>query len=386
MPPVSAGGGGPLSGLRVAIVHDWFQGFHGAERVVEAMAEDVFASAEAVDIYTFSAADEVIPPHLARRIVRRSRLSRLPGLRQRGHDPGRWRALLPLMPRYFRGLDLSAYDVVVASSHSCAIHARPAPSAVHVCYSYTPMRYVWLADVEHGRAAGLQGRVLDALSGRLRRMDHEAAQRVGSFVTLSDAVAERIRRFYGRESAVVHPPVDVHDFEGVRDREPGRFLWAHRMVPYKHPLVVAAAFDGLEERLTMIGVGSLHDRVAATAPPNVEVLGWLERPAFVRQLARASGFIHIAEEDFGISMVEALAAGVPVIALRRGGALDIVRDGVDGVLVDEPTPEALREAIRRIGEREWDPAALRDRASAFSRERFVERFAAHVAGLLPHGT
>lgn len=380
---MSAGGEAPFSGLRVAIVHDWFQGFHGSERVVEAMAEGAFASAETVDIYTFSAADEVIPPHLGRRIVQRSRLSAIPGLRQRGHDPGRWRAFLPLMPRYFRRLDLSSYDVVVSSSHSCAIHARPAPRAVHVCYSYTPMRYAWLGDVEQGRAPGLQGRALGALSGWLRRSDYAAAQRVGSFVTLSTAVAERIERFYGRKAAVIHAPVDVDDFAVAADREPARFLWAHRMVPYKHPLEVAAAFAGLEERLTMIGVGPLHARVAATAPPNVEVHGWLERPAYVEHFGRASAFIHIAEEDFGISMVEALAAGIPVIALRRGGALDIVRDGVDGILVDAPTPEELRAAIRRVREQEWDPALLRARAQAFSRERFVDRFAAHVAGLLP---
>ena len=374
--------GGPFTGLRVAIVHDWFQGFHGSERVVEAMAEGSFASADTVDIHTFSAADDLLPPHLARRIVGRSRLSEIPGLRQRGHDPGRWRLLLPLMPRYFRRLDLSSYDVVVASSHSCAIHARPAPGAAHVCYSYTPMRYAWLGDVERGRAPGLQGRALSALSGWLRRGDYAAAQRVGSFVTLSTAVAERIARFYGRQAVVIHAPVDVRDFRIADGREPGRFLWAHRMVPYKHPLEVAEAFAGREERLTMIGVGPLHQRVAAAAPPNVEVHGWLEREAFAEHFARASAFIHIAEEDFGISMVEALAAGIPVIALRRGGALDIVRDGIDGVLVEDPTPEALRAAIERVRERAWDPALLRARAESFSRERFVDRFAAHVAGVL----
>src|SRR3954454_24796867 len=114
----TAPGAEPFSGLRVAIVHDWFQGFHGSERVVAAMADDVFASADAVDVHTFSSADEVIPADLAARIVSRSRLSTLPGLRQRGHAPGRWRALLPVMPHYFRSLDLSSYDIVAVSSHS----------------------------------------------------------------------------------------------------------------------------------------------------------------------------------------------------------------------------------------------------------------------------
>jgi glycosyltransferase involved in cell wall biosynthesis len=154
------------------------------------------------------------------------------------------------------------------------------------------------------------------------------------------------------------------------------------MVAYKRPFEVLAAFDGLEDHLTMVGVGPLHDAVAAQAPANVDVHGWIDRGRFAELFAHAGAFIHIGEEDFGITMVEALAAGMPVIALRRGGARDIVRDGVDGVLIDEPTPQALRAAIHAVGAREWDAGALRDRAQAFSRDRFVDRFTRHVAGLL----
>lgn len=366
----------------MAVVHDWFQGFHGSERVVKVMADDVFAEASAVDIYTFAAADDVIPDSLSRRIVQTSRLSALPGLRQRGHDRGRWRGLLPLMPRYFRQLDLAGYDIVVASSHSCAIHARPAADAVHVCYAYTPMRYAWLSDVDHGRASGVQGLALGAIAGHLRRVDYRAAQRVGSFVTLSTAVAERIRRFYGREAEVISPPVDVDDFAISAERERGRFLWAHRMVPYKHPLEVMEAFRGLDANLTMIGVGPLHERVKHQAPANVDVHGWLDRDVFADQYARATAFIHIGEEDFGITIVEALAAGLPVIALNRGGATDIVRPGIDGVLIEHPTAEELRRALQEVNDRSWDPRLLRERSNDFSRARFVRRFREHLAGLI----
>lgn len=371
-----------FAGRRVAIVHDWFQGYHGSERVVEAMTEGVFASAECVDIFTFFAADDVIPPSLADRIVMRSRLARLPGVRQHGHAPGRWRTLLPLMPRYFRTLDLADYDIVVASSHSCAMHARPRPGATHVCYSYTPMRYAWLTDVDGRRAEGIQGRALDALTARLRRGDYDAAQRVGSFVTLSSAVAERIRAFYGREATVIHPPVDIEDFVRAGRRDRDRFLWAHRMVAYKRPLEVLEAFRGLDLRLTMIGIGPVADEVIARRPPNVDVHGWLDRASFAGEYARASAFIHVGEEDFGITMVEALAAGIPVIALNRGGARDIVRDGIDGVLIDAPTTADLRAAIAAVRAREWDPSALRRRAETFSRDRFVDRFRQHVASLM----
>src|SRR6187200_1821543 len=156
----------PWAGRPVAIVHDWFQGFHGAERVVEVIADDVLAEASRVDVFTFHAERELLPPKLAARIVRESRPSRLPGLRQVGHDPGRWRYLLPYMPRYFRSLDLG-----VVSSHSCAINASPPPGTPCACYCHTPMRYAWLTDTERGRLDGVRGRVLGALSGWLRKQD-----------------------------------------------------------------------------------------------------------------------------------------------------------------------------------------------------------------------
>ena len=147
----------PWSGRPVALVHDWFQGYHGSERVVEALADDVFAEASRVDVLTFHAARELLPADLDARIVRESRLARLPGVRQVGHAPGRWRYLLPCMPHYFSSLDLSEYDLVVASSHACALRARPPERVPYVCYCHTPMRYAWLTETDRGRVPGLRG-------------------------------------------------------------------------------------------------------------------------------------------------------------------------------------------------------------------------------------
>ena len=369
--------------MKAAIVHDWFQGFHGSERVVEALASGVFADAEQVDVLTFSAARELLPEHLSRAIVRESRLSRLPGLRQVGHDPGRWRALLPYMPLYFRRLDLSAYDVVVSSSHSCAVQVRPRTGAPHVCYCHTPMRYAWLPEVEDQRVGGFQARVLRGLAPWLRRSDLAAARRVDAFATNSEAVRGRIRAFYDRDARVVPPPVDVTDFRAPARRAPdGPFLWVHRMVTYKQPLLVSEAFRGLDARLVMVGVGPLADAVRATAPPNVEVHGWLERGDLARLYESAAGFVHVGEEDFGITMVEALAAGVPVIGLDRGGARDIVRDGVDGVLIANATAPDLRRAVQAVSARDWDPGALAERAQLFTRSRFVTQMRHLVAAEL----
>ncbi|HEY2183024.1 MAG TPA: glycosyltransferase [Gaiellaceae bacterium] len=350
-----------------AIVHDWFQGMHGSERVVEALRTGLFPPEHAPDILTFLAARELVPPELAERIVRESRVATVPGLRQR------WRYLLPYMPRYFASLDLTPYDLVISSSHACAVNVRPRADALHVCYCHTPMRYAWLPETEGRRVDGLAGVGLRAVRGYLRRVDLAASRRPDAYAANSEAVRRRIRRFYGRDATVIHPPVEVDEFDATAEKEEGRFLWVQRLVSYKRPELVAEAFRDLPYRLTMVGVGPLEGRVRESLPPNVELRGWVSREELRGLYERASGFIHVGEEDFGIAMVEALAAGTPVIALDAGGALDIVRDGTDGVLIERPERSLLREAVRRVAGSAWEPAALHARALEFSHERFLER-------------
>jgi glycosyltransferase involved in cell wall biosynthesis len=369
----------PWAGRPVAIVHDWFQGYHGSERVVEALAEDVLAEAGRVDVFTFHAARELLPPRLAARIVRESRPSRLPGLRQVGHDPGRWRYLLPYMPHYFRSLDFSDYDLVVVSSHACAINADPPAATPCVCYCHTPMRYAWLADTERGRLTGVRGLGLRLFSGWLRRRDRAAAQRPDQLVANSTAVRDRIRRFYDRDAAVVHPPVEVDELRAPTAGARESFLWVGRLVPYKRPMEVAEAFRGLPQRLTMVGIGPQQEELRKRLPANVELRGWISREELAQLYREAAGFLHVGEEDFGITMVEALAAGAPVIALNAGGARDIVRDGVDGVLVSEPSVDSLRAAVEQVAAREWDRERLSDRAAEFSSAHFTAQMRELVA-------
>ncbi len=360
--------------MRSAIVHDWFQGLHGSERTVAGML-DLFARDP--DIHTFHAAREVLPDRLSRAIVRESRLARLPGVRQRGHRPGRWRWLLPYMPRYFESLDLRSYELVLSSSHACAAGVRTGSDTLHACYCHTPMRYVWMPAAERGRARGLKGTALRALRGRLRDWDRRAAQRPNVYLANSSAVADRIATFYGREAVVVPPPVDVHAFPAGGERDPGHLLWVHRLVPYKRPLQVAAAFRELPDlRLTMVGLGPLEQELRARLPPNVELLGWIPRELLVHLFASVGGFVHVGEEDFGITMVEALAAGTPVLAADRGGARDIVRPGREGVRIADPEdPAQIAAGVRELTGGSWDPASLRRSAERFSEERFRERLA-----------
>lgn len=369
----------PPIGLRTALVHDWFQGFHGAERVVETMRAGLFPIENPPEIFTFHAARELLPPPLAASIVQQSRLASLPGVRQRGHRPGRWRYLLPYMQSYFRRIDLSNFELVIASSHACAINVRPPRGTPFVCYCHTPMRYAWLPSVDQRAARGAAGFAVRAFRRRLRRNDAAAAARPDVIVANSAAVRDRIRRFYAREAVIVHPPVDVDRFRPDAEKEEGLFLWVHRLVAYKRPELVVEAFRGLPFRLIMVGIGPLEGGLRARLPPNVELRGWLPRLELEELYQRCSGFLHVAEEDFGITLVEALAAGAPVIALGRGGALDIVRDGIDGVLVERPEIGDVQAAIRRVAAIRWDAGELAQRASEFSRPRFLERFGAVVS-------
>jgi len=358
---------------RAALVHDWFQGYHGAERVTDVMRTGLFAPGSEPDIFTFTAVRELLPPELARSIVKESRLARLPGIRQRGHDPGRWRYLLPYMPRYFRSLDLKDYDVVISSSHACAAHVRPRADALHVVYCYTPMRYAWMPETDERQLGRLSGSVFDYFRSWLREVDFQAAQRPNLYLAISSAVQDRIRRFYGRDSIVVGAPVSTDDISPTQLKDDFGLLWVHRLVPYKRPEVVIEAFRDLPYKLTMVGIGPLEQRLRENLPPNVELRTWVSRRELVQLYERASGFIHVGEEDFGITMVEALAAGTPVIALNRGGARDIVRHGVDGLLIEEPSAEQLKAAMHEFVDQRWNAQVLAERAREFSRNHFIQR-------------
>ncbi len=371
-----------LLAIRTAIVHDWFQGFHGAERVVEAMRAGLFDKRFPPDVFTFHAARELLPKELRDSIVRESRLARLPGLRQRGHDAGRWRLLLPYMPRYFRRLDLGQYDLVISSSHAAAVNARARSDAIHVCYCYTPMRYAWLPGIERERGGRFSRLALRGVQQRLRRIDLEASSRPDAYVAISESVRARIQTFYGRDAAVIHPPVDLDGLDPHREKDPEHFLWVHRLVPYKQPELVAEAFAELPYRLTMVGVGPCEAALRRRLPKNVELRGWVGRAELASLYASAGGFVHVGEEDFGISMVEALASGTPVIATDSGGARDIVRSGIDGLLIKPIDVETLRRALRRVVQTEWNREELVSRALQFSRVRFERALRAFLGEMV----
>jgi glycosyltransferase involved in cell wall biosynthesis len=374
--------------LRVALVHDWLDSWGGAENVLVELLR-LFPQA---DLYTLI---DVMPAALRYRLgARRARTSWLQHLPRAAV----WfRYCLPLMPAAIERFDFTPYDLVVSSSHAVAKGARTAPGQIHICYCHTPARYVWEQRDRYVAPRGLRAALMRRLLDRLRNWDRRSAARVDHFIANSQHIARRIAQCYGRAATVIYPPVDCARFaSGAAARAGARedyYVAVSRLVPYKRVDLLVAAFRALpQRRLIVVGDGPLAARLARHAPPNVEFRGRVDSAELVPLLQRARAFVHGAEEDFGIALVEAQAAGTPVIAYSGGGAAEIVR-GPDapaptGVLFDTQSSTALVAAIGRFEALAGgiDPDACRSNAARFAPEHFrraLREFVARVTAARP---
>ena len=348
---------------RVAVAHEWLIRYAGSERVVEELVEAFGVERLLTTVVKPSA----IPASL--RGASPSFLQRLPGATEH-HE---W--LLPLMPLAWRLRDpIDGVEAVVSSSHACAKAVRVAGGIPHICYCHTPMRYAWDFDSEAERFPPALRLPARASMRLFRRWDRGVADRITRFVANSSAVAERIRRAYGREAEVVFPPVRTEWFTPGEHAERESFLYTGRLVAYKRARLVVEAFRDLPHELVVVGEGQLREELESTAPSNVRFVGTVDEQELRRLYRHAIALVYPAEEDFGIVMAEAQACGTPVVALRRGGALDIVEHGVTGWLIDEQDVGQLRAAIRAAVDAaargELDSAEIARRAQRFTAARF----------------
>jgi glycosyltransferase involved in cell wall biosynthesis len=357
---------------RVAISHEWLTIPGGSEKVVLQLLE-LFPQAE---LYTSVYDPKPWPPAVRRARVHTSFLDRVPGARR--HYP----RLVPFMNAAFESFDLDSYDLVISSNHACAKNVITRPGTLHLCYCHTPMRYAWDASFLKGEQIGrVERAVLPLLLGRLRRQDVVASARPDVYVANSRHVAARIRKHYRREAHVIHPPVDVEPLLELPRRQEGHYLFLGRLVPYKRPDIAVAACARLGRPLKVVGDGRAAASVAELAGPDTEFLGWLDDGALRQVLAGARGVLFPGEEDFGMVPVEAMAAGVPVIAYGVGGARDSVEDAVTGVLYDDPGVDGLCAAIERFEGLDFDEATLRRKAAGFAPERFRRELGDLLLGL-----
>ncbi len=310
---------------RTALVHDWLTGMRGGEKVLAEIAA-LFPGAPIHTLFHFPG---TVSAELEAHPIHTSFLANAPGARRH------YRRYLPLFPAAIEDFDLSGYELVVSTSHCVAKGAIPGPRALHVCYCHSPMRYAW--DQEHayfphrqGPVARLRGLVLT----RLRTWDVASAARVDAFVANSRFVAARIERYYRRQATVIHPPVDTGFFtpgEGVGDGTEYALV-VSALAPYKRVELALAACERLGMPLRVVGDGPELERLRPLAGPRTRFLGRVDGGELLALYRDAACLLQPGVEDFGISTVEALACGVPVVALGEGGVLDVVEDGVHGVL------------------------------------------------------
>jgi glycosyltransferase involved in cell wall biosynthesis len=355
--------------VKVALAHEYFAARGGAERVVDVL----HALWPKAPVYTFFH-DRRRYGDLAGWDLRKSYLQQFP------IGGGMHRVLLPLYPSAARGLRVDDdTDVVVVSTSAFIKGLRVADRTAVVAYCHSPTRYLWDWTDEYLREevpAPLRAPVREMLV-RLRETDRAFASRVDRWIANSHVVASRIRRYYESESDVVYPPVDVDAFTPQPER--GDFwVYVGRLSAYKRADVAVRAFATLGMRLIVVGEGRERGSLETIARDNIAFAGHLDDATLRQLLGAARGLIFPAEDDFGIVCVEALASGAPVVALAAGGATEIVRDGIDGILVAQPEPDAFTDAVLRVERQSWDPQSLRDSARRFDVSRFRDRLRAIV--------
>lgn len=362
-----------LSGApRVALIHYWLVGMRGGERVLERLL-DLFPGA---DVFTHVYDPARVSEKIRSARVRETFIGRLPGARRH------YQKYLPLMPMALEELDLRAYDLVISSESGPAKGIITRPDALHVCYCHSPMRYLWDHYHDYKRATGGLGRMMmPAMFHRLRQWDVSSASRVDGIIANSSFVASRIRKSWGRDARVVHPPVAVDEFS-LSPQVSGRYLWVSQMTPYKRADIALQAFNRLGVPALMVGDGEMFRYVSTFAGPNIEVRRHLSFAELKTAYATCKALVFTAEEDFGIVPVETNASGRPVIAFGRGGVVDSIEDGRTGMFFHEQTVDALCDALERF--ESWLPGFSPEDARASAARFSPEVFSAGILGALDH--
>ena len=344
---------------QVAVIHDWLTGMRGGESVLEGIL-DVVPDAELFTLFHF-------PGKVSRKIE--SRPIHTSSLQRIASAVRDYRKLLPLFPRAVRKWDLSRFDLIISSSHCVAkgVDARGKP---HLSYCHTPMRYMWdRFDDYFPRSRPLLRATVSMFKAGLQRWDVKT-EGVTQFVANSNFVRERIRKYYDRDATVIHPFVSEEFLARPINSDREDFdLIISALAPYKR---LELAIDS-GRPLVIIGDGPMRRRLQRRAGPNVKFLGSVSREVILDYLSRARTLVLPGVEDFGITPLEAMAAGTPVVAFRGGGALDTVVEGRTGIFFDEPVVNSIRGALEQAGARQWNRGQIREHAASFSRARFQQQ-------------
>jgi glycosyltransferase involved in cell wall biosynthesis len=375
-----------MSRPKIAIVHDYFNQYGGGERVVEAMSE-IWPEAT---VYT-SVYDEKLMKgwlKIPREKIKTNFINALPFIK---HLHKHYFFFYPLA---FWLQSTKDVDIILSSSSYAAKFVRAKKGGIHICYLHTPPRFLWGYDTELSRyyaksfdhfLAPLYSVVVPPIKSLLRFLDYKVANKVNSFIANSEEVQERIKKHYGKPSSVIYPPVDTKRFSKIKSRtvrqRKGYFLIISRLGGYKKINVAVEAFNQLGEPLKIVGDGPQYESLKKTAKSNIQLLGRRPDAEVTKLLAECKALIFPTYEDFGIVPVEAMAAGKPVIAYRKGGATESVVEGVTGEFFNEQTSSAIIGVVKKFNPEDYDPKACREQSKKFSKEEFKRKIKFFVEGI-----
>lgn len=362
--------------MKVALVHDWLTGMRGGEKVLEELAGMYPRAA----IHTIVHEPGSVSTMLESRRIHTSFIQKMPA-----RDAYRW--YLPLFPAAVRGLDPGAVDLVFSSSH-CAVKAISAPpGATHLCYCHTPMRYAWDqfdAYFSPQRSGRLRYPIIRVLIAWLRHWDRATAGRVDAFAANSAYVAGRIRRYYGRDSVVIPPPVDTERFTPGGTQHGDSWLMVSALSPYKRVDLAIEAFNRSGRSLVIAGWGPERERLEQLAGPSVRFAGKVSDDELLELYRSCRGFLLPGIEDAGIAPLEAMACGRPAVVLDAGGAPEAIVPGITGTLIDSADPESINNAVDTAEGLSFNTGAIRAHAERYSRAAFrrrIERFVEQNLGV-----
>lgn len=351
-------------------MHDWLTGMRGGEKVLEVFCEHY----PEADLFTLLHNPGSVSPLIENRKIITSFVNRLPFKKKR------YRHYLPLFPTAIEQLDFRGYDLILSTSHCVAKGVRTPPGTLHISYLHTPMRYVWdMYESYFGsdKVGKISGALIPLFANYLRMWDVNSSQRVDAFIANSNHVARRIQRYYRRQATVMYPPVDTDRFKTDDTTQQDFYLIVSALVPYKGVDLAIQAFNKSGKKLYVVGGGPEKKRLQKQAGSNIRFFDWVSDAELENYMQNCRALIFPGEEDFGIVPVEAQSAGKPVIALKKGGALETVigyngknAGQCSGVFFDKARAEDLQAAVDQFESLDWDAGFIRAHAEKFSRRRF----------------
>jgi glycosyltransferase involved in cell wall biosynthesis len=356
--------------MKIAIVHEWFVNYAGSEKCVESFVK-IWPDADVFALVDHLNTEE-------RKIILNGKHARTSFIQKLPFSKSNHRNYLPLFPMAIEKLKLNKYDLIISSSHSVAKGILTQQNQLHICYCHSPMRYAW--DSANDYLKGLKGSIAKIFINYLREWDLRSSQKVNYFIANSDFVAEKIKRIYNRDAEVIYPPVDIDRFE-LAEKKADYYLTASRMVPYKKIDIVVEAFNEMpDKKLIVIGNGPERKKIQSIAGKNVTVLDHQPNNKLKEYMQNAKAFVFAAEEDFGITVVEAMSCGTPVIALNRGGTAESVIDGKTGICFSEQSPSSIKNAVFSLESKinSFEAKKISENAGKFSRNNFEKNIANFV--------